>query len=777
MTARIINGSWSLGTFPASGSIPPLTIMPLKLGTRLGPYEVIRAIGVGGMGEVYRARDTRLERDIALKVLPEEFWGDRERLRRFEKEARAAAALSHPNVLVVYDVGADTGVSYVVTELLDGGTLRDRLRQGAIDAEKAVELVGQVLSGLSATHARSIIHRDLKPENIFITHDGQVKILDFGLAKDNRPPVSDPTTETALTDTGLVLGTLGYVSPEQLRGLDADVRADIFSIGAILYEMLSGRRAFKGDSYADTICAILEKDPPPLTSFGVTAPHALLRIVARCLEKEPTKRFHSATDLKFALESSVESTRARSFRSSEKSIAVLAFANMSSTSDQEYFSDGLAEELINALAQLPGLHVASRSSSFRFRGSDLDIREIGKKLGVESVLEGSVRRSGNRLRVTVQLISVADGYHIWSERYDREIADVFAIQDEITQSIVQKLEPRLLGNAQPVSRRHTDNPEAFELYLKGRHFWHQRTESSLRAGITCFTKAVELDPNYALAHAGLADSFSIMRPWGYVNAAEARERTEAAASKAMQLDPTLAEAHFAMGLYRYWLSDDWHEAEPYLAKAVELQPRSSMMLVYYGNFLSLRDRFDDAARCTEKALEIDPLSPYVSCIGALTMVASRRYEYAIDLAQRALGIQPDFALGLYALGLGSCLLGQYDRAIEAFSKLVSITNRASVVVGMLGSAYALAGRTGDARILLDELMDRTAFQYVDPIGVALIYIGLGDLEGVERQLGAVLEQHGAFANVQHILRPLLGESANQPRFQNLFQQLRLPQQF
>jgi tetratricopeptide (TPR) repeat protein len=422
---------------------------------------------------------------------------------------------------------------------------------------------------------------------------------------------------------------------------------------------------------------------------------------------------------------------------------------------------------------LPGLQVASRSSTFRFRAHGLDIRDVGKQLNVDTVLEGSVRRHGSRLRVTVQLINVADGYHLWSERYDRELADVFAIQDEITQSVVEKLEPRLRNQPRSV-RRHTENPQAFEFYLRGLHYWYQRTESSLRAGINCFMKAISMDPDYALAHAGLADSFSVMRPWCYVGAAEAKERAERAAMRALELDPMLTEAQFSMALYKYWFTEDWSEAEPYFAKAIALHPRASVAIIQHANFLAASQRFEESIRGTEMAIAIDPLSPIVCGIGAVSMYACRRYDRSVELARQALEMYPGFAIALYGLGLASCQTGDHDGGVEACSRLVEITNRASVAVGMLGHCYAAAGRPGDAKLLLDELTERGARQYVDPLCPMLIYSGLKDWDNVADQFEALIRVSGPAPNVAFLISPCLEELAAQPRFQRLFRRLRLP---
>jgi serine/threonine-protein kinase len=755
--------------------------MAKSRGSRIGSYEILGLIGVGGMGEVYRARDTRLGRDVAIKFLPDELTQDADRRARFEREARHLASLNHANIAAIYGLEeAADGASGLVLELVEGPTLAERLQGGALPVPEALRVAAQMAAALANAHEAGIVHRDLKPANVKLKANGDVKVLDFGLAKTlarglqvgGSSPLPTVTTG-GTTRAGTMLGTPAYMSPEQTRGNEVDRRADVWAFGCVLYELLTGRPAFPGNSVPDTIAAVLRSEPdwgqlPDELPPGVTT---LLR---RCLEKDPARRLRDLGDAGILIEeSSAGAVGERTGERTEKSIAVLPFANLSATSDQEYFSDGLAEELINALAHLPGLRVASRSSTFRFRAHALDVRDVGKQLNVDTVLEGSVRRHGNRLRITVQLINVADGYHLWSERYDRELADVFAIQDEITQSVVEKLEPRLRNQSRS-PRRHTENPEAFEVYLRGRHFWYQRTEASLRAGINCFMTAISMDPDYALAHAGLADSFSVMRPWCYVGAAEAKERAERAAMRALELDPMLAEAQYSMALYKQWFTEDWFEAEPYFEKAIALHPRASVAIVQHANFLAVRQRFDESIRGTERAIALDPLSPIVYGIGAASMHACRRYDRAVELARRALELYPGFAIALYALGVASSQTGDCDGAVEACSRLVEITNRASVAIGMLGNAYATAGRTSEARLLLDELAERSSRQYVDPLCPILTYAGLRDWDNVADQLEALIRVRGPFANVACLLSPYLGELAVQPRFQRLFRRLRLP---
>jgi serine/threonine protein kinase/tetratricopeptide (TPR) repeat protein len=680
----------------------------LSSGTRLGAYEILSLIGSGGMGEVYRARDPRLARDVAIKILPDDVGADPDRLARFEQEARATAASNHPNILAVYDIGAHDRSPYLVSELLEGETLRGRLAGGPLPVRMVVDLGGQLVRGLAAAHERGIVHRDLKPENVFITRDGRVKILDFGLAKTAPLDALDVGgTRATQTLDGTVLGTVGYMAPEQVRGGPTDARADIFAVGVILHEMLTGRGPFHRVSAADTMTAVLRDEPPDLTLRPGT-PITLVRIVGRCLEKDPGDRFPGARDLGVAIETiagDVPSAPASKGDVEERSIAVLPFANMSADPDSAYFSDGLAEELINALTHLPGLRVVSRTSAFRFRGRDVDIKEIGRALRVATVLEGSVRRMGHRLRVTAQLINVADGYHRWSERYDREMADVFEIQDDIVASIIKALAPALLGEAKTAAKRPTENLEAYELYLKGRQYWHQRSPGLVPIAMRSFEQAIALDPDYTLAYAGLADCGSILRAYGQVTEATSRPPAEAALGRAMALDPMLPEVQFSQALFIINFERRWRQAEPYLRRAIELNPRSSLARAYYGLFLAAAYRPDEASPQVRVALDVDPLSPYVHAQAALALYMGGAYPAAERLARRALDLQPDYVLGLGALAHVLTLSGRVAEAIPVAERLVALS-RTPMFVSALAMMYGLAGRTTDLMHLEHELDER-----------------------------------------------------------------------
>jgi serine/threonine protein kinase/Flp pilus assembly protein TadD len=734
------------------------------------------------MGEVYRARDTRLNRLVAMKVLPSHLASNPETKARFEREALAISSLQHPHICVLHDLGSEDGVHFLIMEYLEGETLAERLLRGPIPCEEILKIGNEIADAMEKAHRQGIIHRDLKPANIFVTKEGHTKILDFGLATMACEPVPETASsaegETVvqgaqLTSPGLAVGTVAYMSPEQARGERLDARSDLFSLGVVFYEMATGQRPFAGSTTAVTFDAILNRQPRLVSELNAGIPASFGRLVQRLMAKNPAERYSSAHELLGELAAIQnarrhESSGSRAAGRKIPSIAVLPFANLSADPDNQYFSDGLSEDLISALARLPGLHVASRTSAFRFRGREDDIREIGRQLNVEAVLEGSVRRSGKRLRITAQLVSVADGFHLWSERYDREIADIFDIQDEITGAIVKTLEPTLAGQEQRLTRRHSENLQAYELYLKGKHFWEQRMESTVRAAVECFRAAIDLDPEYALAHAALADCFAIMAIYGYASPAECKPKAEAEVQKALQLDPTLAEVQLSLGLHASFLTNRVGEAEQCFRKGLEIQPRSSALYAYLSLNLGVQHRSDEAAVTAARAAELDPLSPFIhGAIGLATRCARRPAE-AVRYAQRALELQANFVLGLWSLGLGLCSLGRFQEAIEAFERLVSITRRAAVFVGDLGMAYGLVGEKEKALALRKELVERMATEYITPLSLVAIDLGLKDRENAYESLLAFLNDGGSAYPLEVSVGPLLDEFEKDAKWAELF---------
>ncbi|HEV2349498.1 MAG TPA: protein kinase [Terriglobia bacterium] len=726
---------------------PPMGHVDRRLhliGRTLSHYRITAPIGSGGMGEVYRATDTKLGRDVALKVLPPDMARDPERLARFQREAKALAALNHPHIVTIFSVEEANDVHFLTMELVEGQSLDRRIPAGGLPLGRLSKIATALAEALAAAHEKGIVHRDLKPANVMVTDDGRVKVLDFGLAKETRvvDPADATQTVAGRTKEGMVMGTPAYMSPEQIAGRAVDHRSDIFSLGIILYEMATAKRPFTGHSSVEMVSSILRDAPTLVTDLRADLPAHLARIIRRCLEKDPRQRVQTARDIANEFADVAEATKPSSGTlaarpmDSGPSVAVLPFQNLSTDPENEFFSDGLAEEILNALSQVQGLNVAARTSSFSFKGKATEISEIASKLHVASVLEGSVRRAGNRVRVTVQLIDVKNGFQLWSERYDRQMEDIFDVQDEIARAIAERLKVTLADGP----KRATENLEAYELYLKGRHFWHQRSPTSIRMALQCFEQTIKLDPDYGLAYAGLADCHGILRVYGLVPAEAGKLAAHAAMARAMILAPALWEVNFSRGFYTFYFERAWREAEPHYLKAIAINPRSSLAQVYYGMFLAMAGRGEDAVKHTELACRIDPLSSFVFGIAAVAYHSLGRFEEAESTAQKALELQPDYILGLWLRGMALCGLGRHEEAIQSLERTITLS-RAPIYMGSLGLVYARAGRFDDATRLLRELEDRgSRGEYLPSFAPLSIYIGMGDLPEIRRTLAKAIEE-------------------------------------
>jgi serine/threonine-protein kinase len=773
----------------------------LPAGTRLGAYQVLSPLGAGGMGEVYRARDTRLERDVAVKVLPDSLATDADALARFEREAKAVASLSHPHLLAIFDFGRQDGVVYAVTELLDGGTLRDLIGAGPMPRKRALSLAQEIAAGLAAAHEKGVVHRDLKPENVFVTRDGHVKIIDFGLAK-RVGPVADgdaSTTPTVSqrTEPGVLLGTVAYMSPEQVRGLPAAEPSDIFSFGTLLHELLSGRHPFRKASAGETMAAILTEEPPEIPGL----PAGLARLLGRCLEKSAARRYHSASDLAFALDEIATTDRgaapagraapsrrvllavglsvacaaavgagvlwrARSAAPRAQSIAVLPFVNMSSDKENDFFSDGMTEDLISALSHVSGLHVAARTSSFAFKGKNEDVRTIGRMLGVGSILEGSVAKAGDRVRVTAQLIDAANGYHLWSSSWDRDLKDILGLRSELAQAVTSELKVTLqAGERDKLEKKPTSDVEAYQLYLKGRHEVSTFTPEGYENGIRHLQEAIARDPGFALAHLGVA--YYYLGSVDIIPGKDALPRARAAAAKALELDPTLAEAHADLGWAAWMLDDDLAGADRELQRAIAMDPRRAYGHEYYGWFLVGTGRTEQGLAESRKAVELDPLSPEVNTVLGFNLYFARRFDEAAAQLRTTAAIDPDYGWGREYLGRCYLKAGRRADAVAELERARKLMGDVTEIVATLALA-----RGGDApKTTLAEL--GRANGYVPSYFPAILHLALGDRDRAFELLSKAVEERTLFTGwigVDPDLDPLRGD----PRFAALRTSVGLP---
>lgn len=744
------------------------------------------------MGEVYLAEDSTLGRKVAIKFLSDEFKGDKEKLDRFIQEAKAASALNHPNIITVFEIGSAEGVDFIATEYIDGRDLNRILAERMLPVEESVDIAIQAASAIKAAHQAGIIHRDIKSDNVMVRNDGIVKVLDFGLAKltqktdDNPPDLEGETIARVQTQPGIVMGTPSYMSPEQIRGRDVDHRTDIFSLGVLLYEMLTRARPFDGETTSDIMAAVLTKMPVPLSDVNRTIPAEIEEIVSRALEKEKEKRYQSAAELLKDLTEARQELQVRErLRTTEppervatqifkhretvetgsfSSVAVLPFTNMSADEENEYFCDGLAEELLGTLSKISDLKVAARSTTFAFKGSGKSAIEIGGALGVQSILDGSVRKSGNRVRITVQLVDASNGYQLWSERFDREMQDIFEVQDEIALSVADALKLQLLGDErEAVLKRYTNNAEAYQLYLRGRFFFYKRTPEGFRKAIEYFERAIALDPEYAIAYSGLADCWLFLGFYEAVTPSEAVEKLTPLVEKALRLDDGLAETRVSSALKLTFYEWDFEAALGEYEKALAINPKYAFGHHLLSSTKMLLGMGDEAIAAESQAAELEPFTAIFSASLGWWLYLNGRTEESVEQALRTIEIAPNHFFAHWVLGLCYARLGRFSEAAASLSSGRTLTDGNQHITAELARVYAMSGKRDEAEKILSELREASASTYISATNLARIYHGLEDREKFLEYIEKAADERSVKLPWL-LVEPIFEDFRSEPRF-------------